>query len=138
MFKFRLPFCVRGECVARMRFPLCLDREHFPGVVKNGSRRFYFGAGPSPVAERAERRRFFSCANVAGNQVCLLEWNVELGFICELENQYFLLFMLVGTDRRGVLSKGRRRARRSCPTKFLQAQKSPDAMLEVHNKVVLV
>src|SRR5262249_30249840 len=95
MFKFRLPFCVRSERVTRMRFPLRLDGKHFPGVIKYGSRCFYFSVGPSSVAERAERRRFFPCANVAGNQIRLLEWNIELGFVCKLENQYLLWLPLL-------------------------------------------
>src|SRR5437868_13907661 len=95
VFKFRLPFCVRGESVSRMRFALCLDCQHFPGVIKNGCHRSYFAPRPSPIAVRAERRRFFSCANVAVNQIRLLEWNVELRFICTPENHYFLSLPLL-------------------------------------------
>ena len=51
MFKFRLPFRVRSERVTRMRFPFRLDGKHFPGVIKYGSRRLYFGPGPFSVAE---------------------------------------------------------------------------------------
>src|SRR6266850_7011310 len=138
MFKFRLPFCVRSERVTRMRFPLRLDGKHFPGVVKYGSRCFYFSAAPSSVAERAERRRFFPCANVAGNQIRLLEWNIELRFVRKLEDQYFLC---VGRHFFWRAELQRRRARGSSPLQtwhFHEAHESPDAMLEVHDQVALV
>src|SRR6266498_5228460 len=138
VFKFRLPFCVRSERVARMCLALRLDCKHLAGVIKNGSRCFYFGAGPSPVAERAERRRFFSCANVAGNQIRLLEWNIELRFVCKLQNQYFLC---LGWHFFWRAEFQRRRARGSSPLQtwhFHEAQKSSDTMLEVHNEVALV
>src|SRR6266480_5485024 len=138
MFEFCLPFCVRGECVARMQLALGLDREHFPGVIKYGSGRFYFGASPSSVAERAEWRRFFPCANIAGNEIRLLEWNIELRFICKLKGKNFLLLLLEGMDRRAVLSNALRRARRSRPTNFHESKKSPDTVFEVHDEVALV
>ena len=115
MFEFGLPFCVRRKCVAGLRFALRLDREHFARVIENGGRGFDFCAGPFAIAERAERRRFFSCADVARNQISLLERHIELRFIGELECEYFLLFVLVGTRvRRPSVDAGR--ARRSRPT----------------------
>src|SRR6185437_2565194 len=138
MFKLRLPFCVRSERVTRVRFPLRLDCKHFSRVIKYGSRRLYFGPGPPSVAERAERRRFFSCANVARNQIGLLERNIELRFVCKLENQYFLC-------RRGRFvwraELQRRRARGNSPLQpwhFHEPHESSDAVLEVHNEVALV
>ena len=56
MLKFRLPLCVRGECVTGMHLSLGLNRKHFAGVIENGSRCFNLRAGPFPVAERAELR----------------------------------------------------------------------------------
>jgi len=44
-------FVSGGEWVARMRFSRLPERSIFPGVIKYGSRRFYFGAGPSSVAK---------------------------------------------------------------------------------------
>src|SRR5215470_384089 len=90
MFEFRLPFCVWCERVTGMCFSLRLDGKHFPGVIKNGGRSFYFGARPSSIAERAERRRFFPSADVAGNQVRLLERNIKLRFIGKFERENFL------------------------------------------------
>src|SRR5215208_1657631 len=138
MFKFRLPPGVRSKRVTWIRFPLRLDGKHFAGVIKYGSRRLDFGPGPSSVAERAERWRSFSCANVAGDQISLLEWNIELRFVCELERENFLLLFLVGTDRRAVRDLKRRLARRPRPTNFHQSEESADAMLEMHHEVALI
>ena len=137
MFKFRLPFCVRSERVAGLRFSLRLDRKHFAGVIEDGSRRFDFCAGPFAVAERAERRRFFSCADVAGNEISLLERNVELRFIGELERENFLLFVLVGQRRavnaRASVAPGGRALRN-----FHQSEESADAMLEMDHQIAFV
>ena len=69
MFEFGLPFCVGAKRMAGLCFALRLDREHFPGVIKNGSGSFAFGARPFRIGERSKRGRFFANADVAtGNQ----------------------------------------------------------------------
>ena len=77
---------------------LRLDRKHFPGVIKNGSGRFYFGPRPTAVAEGAERRRFFSRANIARNEVGLLKRNIELRVIGKLEREHLLAFICSGPE----------------------------------------
>src|SRR6266478_1235463 len=81
MFKFGLPFAVGSKCMAGMGLPLGLKREHFAGT------------------------------NIAGHEICLLEWDIKLRFISELDRKH-----LVFTDS-------------------LQPPKSSDAVLEMHNKV---
>src|SRR5207244_237003 len=137
MLKFCLPPCVRSECVTGTCLPLRLNRKHFAGVIENRSRSFYFGAGPSPVAEGAERRRFFPDPNIAGNEVCLLERDIKLRFVCKLEGENFSF------DQRRFLWRAelqRRRARGSSPLRdrhFYQPEKSTDAVLEVHDQIAL-
>ena len=143
MVEFRLPSCIRGKRVAGMRLPLRLDCEHFAGVIEDGSGGVSLGAHPFRVAQRAERWRFFSHTDIAGNEVRLLERDVEFRFIGELEHEDFLCFLLVGTNRRAVRDGVSRLASfdfarerlRQRATKLLQPQKARDAMFEMHDKI---
>src|SRR5439155_26855338 len=90
MLEFALPLCVRTERVAGNRFALGLDCEHFAGVIENRSDGVLFRAPPFRIGERAEFRRTFANADVARNEISLLERNVELRFIGELKREHFL------------------------------------------------
>src|SRR5712672_3025769 len=107
MFKFGLPFAVGSKCVACMGLPLGLKREHFAGIVKNGCCGIFLGTCPLRVSKRAEQRRFFSDANIAGHQIRLLKWDINLRFIRKLDRKHFVF------------------------TDSLQSPKSSDAMLEM-------
>ena len=111
MFKFGLPFAVGSKCVAGMGLPLGLEREHFAGIVKNGCGGVFLSTCPLRVSKRAERRRFFSDADIAGHEIGLLEWDIKLRFISELDRKH-----LVFTDS-------------------LQSPKSSDAVLEMDDKI---
>src|SRR5438046_2462043 len=111
MFKFGLPFAVGNKCVAGMGLPLGLEGEHFAGIVENGCCGVFLGPCPLRVSKRAERRRFFSDANIARYQIRLLERDINLRFIRELDRKHFVF------------------------TDSLQPTKSSDAMLEMHDKV---
>ena len=92
MFEFRLPSRIGSKRVAGMRLALCLDGKHFAGVIEDGSHGILLRSHPLRVPERAERRRFFSDADVTRDQIRLLQRDVELGLVGKLECENFLLW----------------------------------------------
>src|SRR5438067_1725317 len=90
VFKFGLALAVGRKGVARMGLPLGLEREHFAGIVKNGCGGVFLGTCPLCVSKRAERRRFFSNADIAGHEIGLLEWDIKLRFISELDRKHLV------------------------------------------------
>ena len=119
VFEFALPFCVGTEGVAELRFTLRLHREHLARVIEDGSGRIGFGARPFRVRERTEPRRFFSHADITGDEVGLLERDVKTGVSREFEREHLLL---AAADRRH----------------FGELQEAADAVLEMHDEVALV
>ena len=99
MFEFCLPFRIWRKRVARMRLPLRLNREHFACIIENGGGGVFFGAHPFRIAERAERRRFFSDTDISRHEIGLLERDVEFRFIGKLERENFLCPICSGTGR---------------------------------------
>ena len=116
MLEFALPFRIGAKGMPELRFALRLHGEHFAGVVENGSGRVGLGARPFRVRERTERRRFFPDADVARDEIGLLQRDVELGFVGEFERQHFLH---AAADRRH----------------FHQLEKTADAVLEMDDEI---
>src|SRR5262249_54567990 len=126
------------ECVAGPHLSLRLDRKHFACVIENGSRSLDFRPRPFAIAKRAERRRFFPRADVAGNEIRLLERNIQLGFIGELDCQDFLFSVCSGSRAGCIPWQSRRHAcrynvRRSLETN--EPAKSSDPVLKVHDQI---
>src|SRR5947207_6528779 len=92
MLEFALPFSVRAKGMAELRLALGLDREHFAGVIEDGSGRGLFRAGPLRIGKRTQWRRFFTDTHVTRNEVSLFERNVEARVVRELEGERFLHF----------------------------------------------
>ena len=65
-------------------FALGLHRQHFSGVVEDGGGRIFLRPRPFHVRERTEWRRLFSDTDIARNEICLLERDVEFRFIGKL------------------------------------------------------
>src|SRR5256885_15602378 len=119
MLELALPFCVGAKRVAELCLALSLYREHFAGVIKNGSGRASFGPRPFRVCERTERRRFFSHAHIARNKIRLFEGDVEPRVVREFEGERFLHF----AGRRGDTR---------------ELQESANAMFEVDDEIAFV
>ena len=119
MLEFALPFCVGAEGVAELRFALRLDGQHLAGVIENRSRGVGFRARPFRIRERTERWRFFPDADVAGNEIGLLQRNVETRFVGKLQRQHFLL---AAADRRH----------------FHELEETAHAVLEVNHEIAFV
>ena len=90
MLELALPFRVRTEGVAELRFALRLHRQHLAGVIENGSGGVGFGARPFRVGERTERRRFFADTDITRNEIRLLQRDVEPGVVGKFEREHFL------------------------------------------------
>src|SRR2546423_3793733 len=117
---------------------LGLKCEHFSGVIENRGGGVFLCARPFCVRQRTERRRLFPDADVTGDEIVLLQWNIELRFVGELQNEDFLS----GPRHCCWLAEvQRRRARWSSPVRCRhldEAKKSSDAVLEVDDKIAFV
>ena len=51
MLEFRLPFGVGPKGMARVGLPLRLQRQHFPGVIKNGGSSVFLRSFPFRVGQ---------------------------------------------------------------------------------------
>src|ERR1700704_2297970 len=91
MFEFDLPFRVQPKRIAWHDFALRLQGQHFAGVIEDRRGRVALGARPPRIAQRTERRRFLADADIARDEVSLLERNVEFGAVGEFERENFLV-----------------------------------------------
>ncbi len=111
MFELALPFRVGAEGVAELRFALGLHGQHLAGVVEDRGDRVLLRPRPFGIRERAERRRFFPDADIARDEIRLLERDVEFRFIREFEREDFLHAAALRRERASVAENVRRRAR---------------------------
>jgi hypothetical protein len=84
-----------------VHLPLRLDRQHFAGVIENGSHGVFLGARPFRVPERTELRRLFADTNVTRNQIGLFERDVDFCFVGKLEREDFLSSIFCSDSRVG-------------------------------------
>ena len=101
-----------------MGFPLRLDRKEPGGIVHDGVLGVLAQSGPSLVSKPGQFGGLFSCANIAGNQVRLIERDVEAGLIVVFDFEDFF------APVRSVLR--------------LDATKFADAIVDVNDQVTVV
>ena len=116
MLELALPLAVGTESVAELGRAFRLHREHFARVIEDGSRGIFFRTAPFRIRKRAQRRGFLADADVARNEISLLERDIEFRFIGKLERQHFLQTTTGGRD-------------------FHQLEKPADAMLQMHDEI---
>ena len=78
-FKFALPWRVRLEGVAGLRFAHGLDAQQFGGDIAHGAFGLFLRLGPARAAERVQRRMRLARADVFADQMRLADGHVKFG-----------------------------------------------------------
>ena len=118
MLELDLPFRVGAKGVAALGFALGLHGQHFAGVIEDGGGGVLLRARPFRIGQRTERRRFLPDADIARDQIGLLERDIEFRFFGEFQRQHFLRSAALRRNARQFAETGRCRARDERPDRL--------------------